>query len=95
MDKETANGVDICLIAFGTLFGISDVKSILGIIILVVQIVWVTLKVVFAIRDHVKKKDAKGIVDDAKQYADDLTEIYNNVDKKKEEDDGKRDESAK
>lgn len=93
MDKETANGIDICLIAFGTLFGISDVRSILGIVILVVQIIWVTLKVIFAIRDHIKSKDAEGIVEDARQYADDLTKIYNDSGKKEDDSDGGRKDS--
>lgn len=75
MDKDTGNAIDIVLISFGTLFGISDFKSILGIVILCVQLIWVTLKVIFAIRDHIKSKQSERIVDDVKQYADDLTSI--------------------
>lgn len=79
------------MITVGTVFGITDLKSILGIIILCVQIVWVSLKVIFAIRDHIKEKKTAEIVNDVKEYADDLKMIQNDIDNK-DNNDGKRTE---
>ncbi len=62
-DKVITNAVDYGLIGIGTLFGLTDIESILGIIILVIQFIWVIIKVILAIKNK-NKEDLKTAIDE-------------------------------
>ena len=83
--------VDNALIAIGLAFAISDIESILGIIILIVQLVWILAKAIVRIYHAVKEKNGKEVTDSIKDLSDDLTDLKNNLPSQKKEgdDDGK------
>ena len=84
--------VDNVLIAIGLAFAISDIESILGIIILIVQLVWILSKAIVRIYHAVKEKNDKEVTDSLKDLSEDLTDMKNNLPSQKKEgdDDGKR-----
>ena len=85
--------VDNALIAIGLAFAISDIESILGIIILIVQLVWILSKAIVRIYHAVKEKNGKEVTDSIKDLSEDLTDLKKtlpNETKKEGDDDGKR-----
>ena len=62
-------------IVFGVTIGLSQIQTILGIIILVFQIVLIIYKCVMKIYEHIKNKDAKGIETDLKETIDELEKL--------------------
>ena len=70
------------------MIGLSDIESLLGIIILCIQIVWIFVKIGIRIYDNVKNKNMNGVVDDIKDLHDELNNLKDDIDKK-EDDDGK------
>ena len=85
--------VDNALIAIGLAFAISDIESILGIIILIVQLVWILSKAIVRIYHAIKEKNGKEVTDSIKDLSEDLTDLKKtlpNETKKEGDDDGKR-----
>ena len=85
--------VDNVLIAIGLAFAISDIESILGIIILIVQLVWILAKAIVRIYHAIKEKNGKEVTDSFKDLSEDLTDLKKtlpNETKKEGDDDGKR-----
>ena len=85
--------VDNVLIAIGLAFAISDIESILGIIILIVQLVWILSKAIVRIYHAVKEKNGKEVTDSIKDLSEDLTDLKKtlpNETKKEGDEDGKR-----
>lgn len=75
MDKTTSNIIDVTMLTIGTAFGLDQIETILGIIILVLQGVWILVKMVSKIIDHVKGKEYNKVQDDLKSGIDELKEI--------------------
>lgn len=48
------NTVDSILLALGTAFSLSNIESVLGIIILVIQVMWISFKLIYSIKDKLK-----------------------------------------
>ena len=71
--------VDNVLITIGLAFAISDIESILGIIILIVQIIWILAKAVIRIYHAVKEKNEKEAMNSIKDLSEDLTDLKNNL----------------
>lgn len=91
MNKDIENTVDTVLMVCGTGFAMTDIRNILSIAILVVEAIWFTVKLVYMIVDHAKKKDTKEVLNDVKTYSDELTSLVEKIDeeeKKKGDTDG-------
>lgn len=86
MNKDFENLVDTVLMVGGTSFAITDLRNILSIAILAVELIWFTLKFAFAIRDHVKEKNEKALGEDAKAYIDELKGMVDEINQKEKED---------
>lgn len=85
--------VDTVLIAIGLTISISDIESILGITILVVQLIWILSKAIVRIYHAIKEKNGKEVTDSLKDLSEDLTDLKKtlpNETKKEGDDDGKR-----
>ena len=80
-DKVITNAVDYGLIGIGTLFGLTDIESILGIIILIIQFIRVILKIIFAIKNKNK--------DELKNAIDEGTSLIESIKDKKDDGQGK------
>lgn len=48
------NTVDSILLAIGTAFSLSNIESLLGIIILVIQVIWIVFKLIYSVKDKLK-----------------------------------------
>ena len=84
--------VDNVLITIGLAFAISDIESILGIIILIVQLIWILSKAIVRIYHAIKEKNGKEVTDSLKDLSEDLTDLKKtlpNETKKEGDDDGK------
>ena len=81
-NKVVTSAVDYSLIGIGTLFGLTEIESVLGIIILIVQFIWFIVRIVIAI----KTKDTKEL----KTTIQEGTEFVNSLNNKKEEKDNGR-----
>ena len=69
------NIIEDGLIVFGVTIGLTQIQTILGIIILVFQILLIMTKGIIKIVDAIKKKnleDVEKIVDETKQEIDDI-----------------------
>ena len=62
-------------IVFGVTIGLSQIQTILGIIILVFQIILILYKCGLKIYKRIKNKDAKGIETDLKETIDELEKL--------------------
>ena len=83
-NKVVTSAVDYSLIGIGTLFGLTEIESVLGIIILIVQFIWFIVRIIIA----VKTKDTKEL----KTTIQEGTEFVNSLnDKKEEKDNGRQD----
>lgn len=89
MNGKANNIVDSVLIALGVTFGLNEIESLLGIIILSVQILWIFVKVGIKIYHNIKDKNTSGVVDNIKDLHDELVDLQEDL-KDKEDKDGRR-----
>lgn len=80
MNKDFSDTMDFVLMLFGGSFALTDIRNILSIAILAVEAVWFTIKLIFMVRDHIKEKNAKGVMDDIDTYANDLKTLVDKID---------------
>ena len=75
------DSVENALIILGSVVGIANIETLLGIILLVVQICLLIFKGILLIRDKLKKGDTKGAIKEINNLSKDLK----NITKEKEE----------
>ena len=75
------DSVENALIILGGVVGIANIETVLGIILLVVQICLLIFKGILLIRDKLKKGDTKGAIKEINNLSEDLK----NITKEKEE----------
>ena len=75
------DSVENALIILGSVVGIANIETLLGIILLVVQICLLIFKGILLIRDKLKKGDTKGAIKEINNLSEDLK----NITKEKEE----------
>ena len=75
------DSVENALIILGSVVGIANIETVLGIILLVVQICLLIFKGILLIRDKLKKGDTKGAIKEINNLNEDLK----NITKEKEE----------
>ena len=73
--KNITNIMEDVSIVFGVTIGLSQIQTILGIIILVFQIILIIYKCGLKIYERIKNKDAKGIETDLKETIDELEKL--------------------
>ena len=87
MNGKINNVVDSALIVLGVTFGLNEIESLLGIIILSVQILWIFVKVGIKIYHNIKDKNASGVVDNIKNLHDELVDLQEDLKDKEDKDD--------
>ena len=81
---NTERIVDSCLLAVGSFYSLANIREILGIVILIVQLIWITFKLIAKIGNSIKENkpiefDDKD-VEDFTKYIDDLAnEMFKEV----------------
>ena len=77
--------VDNVLIVCGLTVALADIQSVLGIVILSVQILWILAKAIVRIYHAIKEKNEKEVADSLKDLSDDLTGLKNTLPKQSKE----------
>lgn len=69
--------IDVCLLSIGSAYSLANIESILGIIILVIQLIWFTIKFVSKIVNAIKS--GSSVVEVISENADEFIEIVDDV----------------
>lgn len=64
MSDNTIHAIDICMLTVGTAYSLENIETVLGIIILVIQFIWLITKLVVKIVKSIKNKNLDEITDD-------------------------------
>lgn len=83
--KQALNVADVVIAGTGITFGLADIESILGIIILSVNLFWILIRGILLIHDKLSKKDIEGAVKEGDKMIGDLKDLS----KKEEDKDGR------
>lgn len=74
--KNINNTIDNVLIALGATWSLANIQTLLGIIVLIFQIVWLMFKLIIKIIDKIKNK---GNLDDLDKDVDKITDKINSI----------------
>lgn len=85
MDLKVYNLVENTTIVLGVAFGISNIESIIGIILFAMQVGLILWKVGYKIYLRIKYKQLDKIQDDIEKAMDELEQIKNNQPKEDDE----------
>nr|DAI46663.1 MAG TPA: ATP synthase B chain precursor-like protein [Caudoviricetes sp.] len=69
------NIIDTTLIAIGTALGISQIESILGIIIISIQILWILFKLCYNVYKSIKDKKYEKVKQEVDKAIDELENL--------------------
>ena len=76
--KNITNIFEDVSIVFGVTIGLSQIQTVLGIIVLAFQCILIIYKCVVRIYNHAKKKDLDGIETDLEETIDALKDLSDN-----------------
>ena len=83
--------VDGALIALGLTYSLQNIQSILGIIILVIQIIWLLTKFITKVVSYIKaKRNIEELDPDFQNVVDKITDIKDNLPKEDNDDESKK-----
>lgn len=85
MDLKVYNSIENATIALGVVFGISNIESVLGIILLALQVGLILWKVGYKVYLRIKYKQLDKIQKDIEDAMDELEQIKNNQPKEDNE----------
>lgn len=85
MDLKVYNMIENATIALGVAFGITNIESILGIILLVLQVALILWKLGYKVYLRIKYKQLDKIQDDIEKTMGELEQIKNNQPKEEDE----------
>ena len=74
--KNINNTIDNILIALGATWSLAHIQTLLGMIVLVFQILWLTFKLIVKIINKIK---TKGNLDDLDKEVDKITDKINSI----------------
>lgn len=69
------NIIDATLIAFGTALGISQIESVLGVIIISIQILWILFKLCYNVYKSIKNKKFEKVKQEVDKAIDELENL--------------------
>ena len=81
MNKNLSNVIDNVLLVFGFTYALSDIESILGIIILCIQIIWLFSKFFLKVYAKIKNKDYDSIGKDVEDLENGLKDTIESTKK--------------
>ena len=68
--------IENCLVGVGLAMGIANIETILGIVLVCIQIAIILGRTILAIIDKVKNKDYNGIEEDLRKTEEEMKEYY-------------------
>ena len=88
---ETEKVIDVCLLTIGTATGLANIEHILGIIILVIQLLWIVVKLLIKIVRTLKNKKRLDMRDiDIGSVVDIIDDIKDELNSNEEDKDNER-----
>lgn len=80
---NTEKVIDVCMLSVGGIYSLANIEHILGIIILVIQLVWIFSKLVAKIINTIKRKENLDTLDaDVGSVIGSLSDIKDSLSKK-------------
>ena len=75
MTKSINNIIDYSLISLGVVFSAQNIESIIGILLMCIQVVWLIAKMILKIKNHIKNKQFDKIDDTIEETIKDIEEV--------------------
>lgn len=75
MNKVVSNSIDCGLVTISTAWSIENIDNILGIILLIIQILWISSRCVISIYNRVKSKKFTEIPKDLEETIEDIESL--------------------
>ena len=75
------NLIDVMFTSFSVIITMEDVYNILGIILVILNILWLSYRFITTIKDKHAKGDSEGIVKEGQQFIQDLQDVRDNIKK--------------
>ena len=72
MNKTTVEVIEDVTIALGVAISIDQIKTVLGIVLLTLEIIWILYKGIKVIVKKVRNKDYEGAIKDAKETIEEI-----------------------
>ena len=83
MTKNVNNIIDYSLITLGVTFSAQNIESIIGILLMCIQVVWLFVKMILKVKNHIKNKQFDKIDDTIEEAIKDIEEVTKNEHTKK------------
>lgn len=83
MTKNVNNIIDYSLITLGATYSAQNIESIIGILLMCIQVVWLCVKMILKVKNHIKNKQFDKIDDTIKETIEDIEEVTKNEHTKK------------
>ena len=75
MNKNVINTIDNVLIIMGVSIGLQEIESIIGIVLLCVQLLWILSKIIIKIYNNIKNNEYDQIPEDIKETIEELKDL--------------------
>lgn len=79
MKQSIFKNVDMLLMGFSTSFALNDIESVLSIIILSINVIWVLTRLIIGIYDKVKNNKLSALSEDVKLALESLNSLKEEV----------------
>lgn len=73
--------IDILFTSFSVVLTVEDIYNILGIVLLVLNIIWLSYRAITTIIDKHKKGDVEGVLKTGKEYIEEIQNVRDNIKK--------------
>lgn len=78
MTKSINNIIDYSLISLGVVFSAPNIESIIGILLMSIQVIWLFAKMILKIKNHIKNKQFDEIDDTIEETINNIEEVIDN-----------------
>lgn len=79
--KTAKTLIDVLFTSFSVVLTIEDIYNVLGIVLLVLNIIWLSYRAITTIIDKHKKGDVEGVLNTGKEYIEELKNVRDNIKK--------------
>lgn len=88
MNQKITNTIDYALLVLGTTWSLDNIESILGIIVLAIQILWLLAKFIVKLVQVAKTSTIENVTENLDKLDSDVSEIIDSINKVIEDTEG-------
>lgn len=88
MNQKITNTIDYALLLLGTTWSLDNIESILGIIVLAIQILWLLAKFIVKLVQVAKTSTIENVTENLDKLDSDVSEIIDSINKVIEDTEG-------